>query len=177
MRVIWVLIFSALICQPIQAQSLDDLFKALQSAPTTGVAQVIENQIWQVWLTGPTDQATQTMQRIVILMQHGENPIALSLLNDLIDKQPSYAEAWNKRATLHYLMGNYQAAIADIDQTLSLEPRHFGALSGLGIIMRKLNRIEEAIAAHEQVLKIYPLSVSSRLELQQLYQMRQQLIL
>ena len=82
-------------------------------------------------------------------------------IRDRVNDHPDYAEAWNRRATIHYLLGNYQDSLADIEQTLTLEPRHFGALSGVGLIMQQLGENEKALHAFEQVLEISPQNVGA----------------
>ena len=74
----------------------------------------------------------------------------------VIKKNPDYAEAWNKRATVYYLLGDYKNSINDINHTLILEPRHFGAMNGLGMILIKLNKYDEALITYKEILKIIP---------------------
>jgi tetratricopeptide (TPR) repeat protein len=87
---------------------------------------------------------------------------ALQKFNAIIAQRPDFAEGWNKRATLYYLMGNYEQSLADIDHTLELEPRHIGALSGLGLVNIRMEREEAAADAFERVLNIDPQSVSAK---------------
>ena len=89
-------------------------------------------------------------------MGAGAFPIAVLSFNRLVEREPGFAEAWNRRATLHYLMGNYAASIDDIEHTLELEPRHFGALSGLGLIMLGLDRPAAALRSFEAALAVHP---------------------
>ena len=81
-------------------------------------------------------------------------------------KAPDFAEGWNKRATVHYMMGNYEASLADIDRTLELEPHHFGALAGLGLVNIELERDEAALDAFERVLKVTPQSQSAKINIE-----------
>lgn len=147
---------------------LDPLFARLQRAPDAVTSAIVEQQIWRAWNEAPNDSADQLMRRGTAALQAGQLETALSNFNDLIDTEPNFAEAWNKRATVHYLLGNYQQSIADIDQTLVLEPRHFGALSGLGAIFAQLEQPGAAIRAFEAVLEIYPQSNSSKRSIEQL---------
>jgi tetratricopeptide (TPR) repeat protein len=102
------------------------------------------------------------MSQVTQAMSAGELDIALKLCNQLVDGAPEYAEAWNKRATIHYLMGNNDASVADIRETLAREPRHFGAISGLGLIFLREKNMQAALDAFEQVLTISPGSPSAQ---------------
>ncbi|WP_246026304.1 tetratricopeptide repeat protein [Saccharospirillum alexandrii] len=151
-------------------ERLDPLFDELQSSPGVNVSSVIEQQIWVLWSRGPTDEATRQLRRGVRAMQRGDLDAALGVFDQLIDEEPEFAEAWNKRATLHYLRGDISQSMADIEQTLTLEPRHFGALAGLGSIFARLQQPAAAIRAYEQVLDIYPQSTQSQRNLERLRQ-------
>lgn len=151
-------------------ERLDVLFEELGSSPGIRLSAAIEEQIWTIWSQGPTEDATRQLRRGVRAMQQGELETALSLFDGLIDQQPGFAEAWNKRATLHYIRGDITQSMADIEQTLTLEPRHFGALAGLGSIFTRLQQPAAAIRAFEQVLDIYPQSRSSQQNLERLQQ-------
>lgn len=144
------------------ADELDDLFIALEAAPSYEAASIIEESIWLRWLTGPTDDDTALMIRTTLAMQQGELTFALVLLDQLTEQAPNFAEAWNKRATVNYLLGDYETAFFDIDKTLELEPRHFGAWSGLGLMLEHMGRYQAAIQAHQKVLELYPTSEFSR---------------
>ncbi|WP_169579650.1 tetratricopeptide repeat protein [Saccharospirillum impatiens] len=149
-------------------ERLDPLFDELQTSPGVNVSSVIEQQIWVLWSRGPTEEASRQLRRGVRAMQQGELETALSLLDTLIEDEPEFAEAWNKRATLHFIRGDINQSLADIEQTLTLEPRHFGALAGLGSIFARLRQPEAAIRAYEQVLNIYPQSTNSQRNLERL---------
>jgi tetratricopeptide (TPR) repeat protein len=86
----------------------------------------------------------------------GENETALKILNELIDVHPEFMEAWNRRATVYFLMGRYKESLADIDQVLKREPRHFGALSGLGMIKQRQGDLAAARAAYDDALAVNP---------------------
>jgi tetratricopeptide (TPR) repeat protein len=96
------------------------------------------------------------LQQATRAMNDGAPEPALAILNRLVGAQPDFAEAWNKRATLHFLMGNYEASLADIDKVLDLEPRHFGALSGRGMIYQRQKKYGAALAAFNDALAINP---------------------
>lgn len=110
------------------------------------------------------------MASAVDAMSSGRYTIALNLLNNLVKKQPDFAEAWNRRATVHYLLGDYEQSLADIEQTLILEPRHFGAISGIGLIMLQVGDNERAIHAFERVLQISPKNMGAAKSIKDLEQ-------
>ncbi len=143
-------------------QSLDRYFEQLQKADSNAQTQDIQNKIWQAWLSAPDSNSTYLMSQLNAAMSLGQHELALQLSDQLVDSTPLFAEAWNKRATLHYLMGNHGKSVADIKQTLALEPRHFGALSGLGLIFMSAGRYEAALEAFNKVLEISPASDNAR---------------
>lgn len=142
--------------------ALEPLFEQLQQAETNAQAKAIESQIWQLWLATEDDNAALLMTQLTYAMSVGQHELALKLSNQLVDSNPDYAEAWNKRATIQYLLGNHGLSVADIKQTLLLEPRHFGALSGLGLIFMASGNYDAALDAFNAVLKLSPGSDNAR---------------
>jgi len=142
--------------------ALDLLFEQLQQAQTNAQTKDIEAQIWQIWLATDDENAQALMSQLTYAMSVGQNQLALKLSDQLVDSNPDYSEAWNKRATIQYLLGNHGQSVADIKQTLLLEPRHFGALSGLGLIFMASGNFEAALDAFNAVLKISPSSDNAR---------------
>ena len=135
---------------------LDKLFAQLKTATSTEQAQPIERQIWDIW-TESGDQNIDALMAIgIAAMNDGDYDQAYRALSRVVDLAPNYAEGWNKRATVLYLMGRYEDSIKDIGKTLALEPRHFGALSGLGLCNAQLSREKEALDAFEKALEINP---------------------
>ncbi len=143
------------------AEELNPLFDKLASASNASEASQIEFKIWQHWLVGPDDNADVLMSQIIAAMKARQLTLGLNLSDQLIDSSPNFAEAWNKRATLHYLVGDIDASVEDIKQTIALEPRHIGAISGLGLIFLQQRNYQNALEAFEQVLKISPQSESA----------------
>ena len=114
----------------VDADALDELFAELRVAPDETTARTIDRRIWAYW-TSPTDpELAGRMNEVLTARSMGDPLEAILLLNRLIDDYPGYAEAWNQRATMYYMVGNFEASIADCEKVLELEPRHFGALSG-----------------------------------------------
>ena len=147
---------------------LDPLFARLRAAATVEEAGVAERAIWEIWLQSGDDTIDEMMNRGGYAMAAGDYQVALAAFNAVVEAAPDFAEGWNKRATLYWLMGNYDASVADIDRTLALEPRHFGALSGLAMIRASQNRPAAAIDALEKLLAIHPRSPGVRERLQRL---------
>ena len=135
---------------------LDGLFERLESATTPGEARLVEEAIWQIWLISNDARANRLMARGIGAMNRGEYARALAAFDDIVKILPGFAEGWNKRATVHYLMGSHQESLGDIVRTLALERRHFGALSGRGLVNLALGREAAALEAFEAALRIYP---------------------
>jgi tetratricopeptide (TPR) repeat protein len=108
------------------------------------------------------------MKKGVGAMGQGEAEPALAMFNAIIELAPDFAEGWNKRATLYYLMGRFEDSIADCERTLKLEPRHFGALSGLGMIYLQLEQDAKALGAYKRALAVHPQLPRLRLEVERL---------
>ena len=126
-------------------QRLDGLFEALLEAENIGIARPIEISIWQIW-TAVDDGAIQDlMTESAEAMSRQDYKRALSYLDQVVEIAPGYAEGWNRRATVYYLADFYEESLDDIAQTLALEPRHFGALSGRGLVLTAMERMDEAL--------------------------------
>ena len=138
------------------SDSLDALFARLKRAATEDEAKAVNREIQVRWLESGSDTVNLLMQRALKAMETKDYPLSLDLLDSVIDLKPGYAEGWNKRATVFYLMNDYGRSIGDIEQTLKLEPRHFGALSGLGSIFKKLGKDADALKAYERALELHP---------------------
>jgi tetratricopeptide (TPR) repeat protein len=147
---------------------LDPLFARLQSTPSEREAQAIEQRIWLIWSEAGEPDLAALMQEGVVAMAQGRFGEALERFDRMVEQAPDFAEGWNKRATLHYLMGNYRASVGDIQRTLELEPRHFGALSGLGLIYDAIQRPVAALRSFEAALAINPHLDSTRERIEQL---------
>ena len=112
-------------------------------------------QIWKLWQQSGSPELDAAMQHAVLVM--GQVPaLAMPILDDIVARAPNWAEGWNKRATVLYLMGEYDRSLADIDRVLALEPRHFGALAGMGLIRIEKGETREALAAFRRALAVNP---------------------
>ena len=147
-------------------EQLDPLFAALGETSDSALLSQIESQIWSVWYRHADENIQAMLMAGDRLMNAGYHGDALRVFNAVVEQQPGYAEAWNRRATLHYLMGNLAESISDIDKTLELEPRHFGALSGLGLVYLQQENLLKARDAFEKLLLVHPNSPAGRQNLE-----------
>ena len=146
---------------------LDKLFSQLKNTKTLSSAQIVEKKIWEIWLIHPSDdrrgfRLTELLTQGSRLMNMGELSKAYELFTTIIAAEPDWSEAWNKRATVLYLMNQYQFSLDDIKITLKLEPRHFGALSGQALNYIELKQYEKAIQSYRAAQKIYPVLDSAK---------------
>jgi tetratricopeptide (TPR) repeat protein len=135
---------------------LDDLFARLQSTSSRAEAEVAQQQIWQIWIESDDGFANRLMQGGIEAMASRQHVLALEYFDRLVAHAPDFAEGWNKRATVYYLLGDYRASVLDIERTLELEPRHFGALSGLGLIYDAIDEPAAALRSFEAALALNP---------------------
>jgi tetratricopeptide (TPR) repeat protein len=139
-----------------RTKGLDFLFGALKAAPDEDSAKAVESRIWAIWLQTPSDTAALLMLRAKAATEGQQPELAIKLLDAVIKLRPDYVEAWNRRATLYYLQNDYARSLADIQQVLAREPRHFAALAGLGMIMQDLGDDKRALEAFRKALAINP---------------------
>jgi tetratricopeptide (TPR) repeat protein len=139
-----------------RTKGLDFLFGALKAAPDEASAKHVEARIWAIWMQTPSDTAALLMIRAKAAMDAQQADVALKLLDAVIKLRPDYTEAWNRRATLYYLKNDYMRSLADIQQVLAREPRHFGALAGLGMIMQEIGDDKRALEAFRKALAVNP---------------------
>ena len=141
---------------------LDVLFELLNEGIADYQAQDVTRQIWQHWLDTDSEELQGLMQAGMQDMNNSDFEIAIERFTDAIDLQPDFAEAWNKRATVYYMLGEFDLSTADVAQTLKLEPRHFGALSGQGMIYMNLDDADAALDYFKRALDVNPYMVSVR---------------
>jgi len=148
--------------QASQENILNNLFNQLKKINNPKSATLLEEKIWSIWNEHPTNnKLTEKLEFGTELMQYGDYNYALRVFDNIIVTDPKWSEAWNKRATVYFLMSELNNSLDDIDKVLSIEPRHFGALSGQARIFIKLQKYEKAIKSIERALKFYP-SFASR---------------
>ena len=141
---------------------LDSLFNRLQSDVDMATISQVEAKIWDIWIDSGREDINALMAEGVQDMQMRDFDAALDIFNQVIEMAPEFAEAWNKRATVYYLRNQLSESVEDIQRTLALEPRHFGALSGMGLIFMQMGDDAGALKAYEEVIKIHPHSPSAR---------------
>ncbi len=147
---------------------LDELFGELKRERNEKAAQRIANSIWSEWLKSGSASIDLMMQWSNAATREKKFDVALDFLDEILVLQPDYAEAWNRRATVHFLMSNYAKSMADIGRALELEPRHFGALTGMGTIMEATGHDELALEAFEKALDVYPMMRNAQEEVERL---------
>ena len=156
---------------------LDKLFNELKKNISPS-SSIIAQQIWTLWSTHPTDpKLTLILDEGSKLVQDQKLYKAIEVFTKVIELDPNWAEAWNKRATVLYMIGDYQESQNDIDKVLSLEQRHFGALAGQGLVNIKLKNYEKAIESYKKAQEIYPAMQSPKIMIKQIQELiKQELI-
>jgi len=139
-----------------RGQDIEFLFGALKAAPSPEAAKAVEGRIWALWMVSPSDTASLLMGRVRRAVEAKNIDLAVRLLDSIVVLRPDYIEAWNRRATLHYMQKDFTRSIEDIRQTLAREPRHFGALAGLGLIMQELGDDKRALEVYRKAIEVNP---------------------
>ncbi len=137
-------------------RGLDFLFEALKVAPDAASAKHIEDRIWAQWIASGSDTANLLMSRVKTAVDAKDLDLALKLLDSIVEIRPDYVEAWNRRATIYYLQKDYARSMEDIRQVLAREPRHFGAMSGLGMILQEFGDEKRALDIFRRALAVHP---------------------
>ena len=135
---------------------LDKLFFDLKKNDNLNNHKLILNKIWEIWLEPNDAEIEKYFGLGLALMNKIRYKQSIFFFSRVIQKNPNFAEAWNKRATSYYVIGDYDNSINDINKTLILEPRHFGAMEGLGLIFINLQEYDQAIKIYKEMLKILP---------------------
>lgn len=138
-------------------EKLNELFATLKRSKSEAIANDLANSIREEWTTSGSATVDLLMQWAMQAMNRKDNGAAMDFLDQVVTLKPDFAEGWNRRATLHFNMNNYSKSMLDIEKTLQLEPRHFGALAGMGMIFLTLDKKEQALLAYQKALEIYPL--------------------
>ena len=134
----------------------DRLFRALKEASTEREARAIELTIWFHWMKAPDAESAALMNEALTHRRNNNAPAAIMVLDRLIEMAPSWSEAWNQRATMLYFNGDYEASLLDIEKVLEREPRHFGAMSGMAVILLSQGRAELAQSILRDAVAVHP---------------------
>ncbi|MGB8812853.1 MAG: tetratricopeptide repeat protein [Paracoccaceae bacterium] len=164
-RILAALVAIFIACVPVMAQTggqtpgkapdLDAMFTELATADEAAAGR-IEADIWREWSKSGSPAMDLLLERGRQAMEQGDFEAAIEHLTALIDHAPDFAEGWNARATAYFQAGQFGPSVADIQHTLALNPRHFGALAGFGMILEELDRPEQALEVYRAALAIHP---------------------
>ena len=164
-RVISIIIFLLLSITSVKADQndprLNNLFKKLNKTENQQEISDIIKDIWDIWYEVDDPKVIEYFEKGIQAMRIRNYPLAVRFFNNLIEEDPNFAEAWNKRATVYFMMGDFDKSMQDIIKTLELEPRHFGALDGMGLIFIHKGQFQQAIDVYDKMLEIFPFSLKT----------------
>jgi len=120
------------------------------------VRALAEHSVWQVWSRSGDTEADGLLQIGIEQMNRGDRPAAAETFTQVIQRKPDFAEAWNKRATVYFLMGEHEKSLKDCDEVMKRNPAHFGALAGYGQIYLQRDEPERALAYFRRALRVNP---------------------
>ena len=140
---------------------LNNLFKKLNETENQDEIRDLISDIWNIWYEVDDPKVIEYFEKGIQAMNLRNYPLAIRFFNNLIQEDPNFAEGWNKRATVHFMMGNFDQSMQDIIKTLELEPRHFGALDGMGLIFIHQGQFQQALDVYDKMLEIFPFSVKT----------------
>ena len=164
-RVISIIIFLFLSITSVKADQndprLNNLFKKLNKTENQQEISDIIKDIWDIWYEVDDPKVIEYFEKGIQAMRIRNYPLAVRFFNNLIEEDPNFAEAWNKRATVYFMMGDFDKSMQDIIKTLELEPRHFGALDGMGLIFIHQGQYQQAIDVYDKMLEIFPFSLKT----------------
>ncbi len=135
---------------------LDNLFEKLKISPDETTARENANRIWEAWFKSGDSKIDELMQQAIRKRETYNYDGAIEILNQIIAQKPDYSEAWNQRATIYFFKQEYEKSLEDVAKTLELEPRHFGALAGRGIIRLRQNKPALAVQNILKAMEIHP---------------------
>ena len=151
---------------PVKSDQLDsrltNLFQQLYNSIDESQSNLIMENIWDIWHDTNDIEIETDFNKGVESLRIGDYNMAIYFLTRVIEKNPNFSEAWNKRATVYYMMGDFDKSMYDINKTLKLEPRHFGAMDGMGLIFMNMKQYDKALKIYDQMLKIFPNNQSTK---------------
>jgi tetratricopeptide (TPR) repeat protein len=137
---------------------LNNLFKKLNETENQNKIRDLISDIWNIWYEVDDPKVIEYFEKGIQAMNLRNYPLAIRFFNNLIEEDPNFAEGWNKRATVHFMMGNFDQSMQDIIKTLELEPRHFGALDGMGLIFIHQGQFKQAIDVCDKMLVFFDIT-------------------
>ena len=140
---------------------LNNLFEKLYETENQEEIRDLISDIWNIWYEVEDSKVIEYFKKGIQAMNVRNYPLAIRSFDNLIEEDPNFAEGWNKRATVHFMMGNFDESMKDIIKTLELEPRHFGALDGMGLIFIHKGQFQQAIDVYDKMLEIFPFSIKT----------------
>ncbi len=140
---------------------LIELFDKLYVTESNKEIYILTQDIWKIWDETNDPKIEADYYRGLEAMRMGDFVMSIDLFTRVIEKNPDFAEGWNKRATVYYILGQFDKSMIDINKTLLLEPRHFGAMDGMGLIFIQLQQYDKAMKIYDQMLEIFPHSVGT----------------
>ena len=164
-RIISIITFLLLSITSVKADQndprLNNLFEKLNKTENQEQISDIIKDIWDIWYEVDDPKVIEYFEKGIQAMRIRNYPLAVRFFNNLIEEDPNFAEAWNKRATVYFMMGDFDKSMQDIIKTLELEPRHFGALDGMGLIFIHQGQFQQAIDVYDKMLEIFPFSLKT----------------
>jgi tetratricopeptide (TPR) repeat protein len=139
-----------------RSKDIEFLFGALKAAPDAAAARVVESRIQALWMVSGSDTTDLLMTRAKKALDLKDVDLSIQLLDAVIETKPDYVEGWNRRATLYFMKKDFGASLADLRQVLAREPRHFGALVGLGMILQEIDEDKMALTVLRRALELHP---------------------
>ena len=140
---------------------LNNLFEKLYETENQEEIRGLISDIWNIWYEVEDPKVIEYFNKGIQAMNVRNYPLAIRSFDNLIEEDPNFAEGWNKRATVHFMMGNFDESMKDIIKTLELEPRHFGALDGMSLIFIHKGQFQQAIDVYDKMLEIFPFSIKT----------------
>ena len=159
--VVFLFVSSTIVSADQNDPRLNNLFKKLNETENQQEISDLIKNIWDIWYEVDDPKVIEYFEKGIQAIRIRNYPLAIRFFNNLIEEDPNFAEGWNKRATVHFMMGNFDESMQDIIKTLELEPRHFGALDGMGLIFIHQGQFQQAIDVYDKMLEIFPFSVKT----------------
>ena len=150
------------------SSKLDDLFDELFNVQDISQQNKIVSNIWAEWTKIDNPESQKIMDMVPYFFQTRNYDEAIEALSYLIEKEPNFSEAYNKRATFYFMMGDFENSMKDIEITLALEPRHFGALDGMSRILISYKKYDQAFKVYEEMMNLMPNDVSLHMKMDRL---------